>query len=314
MTGPSSTPKARRRDGVASPAPCTLTVDQRRRFYAEEIRVVAGIRSQALVEAFVNVPREHFLGIPPWRYSSGFSLQTGAYRATEDIRDLYHDVFVALKQQEILNNGQPSLIARLLEALDLGPGKRVAHIGCGTGYYSAILAEIVGQSGSVVALEVDGDLAAQAAANLREYRQVKLLHLDGARAAPGHSDAILVNAGVTHVPAAWLHDLAPRGVLVVPLLIGKDPSSSDSLVVRIVRDNEGFAATPLTVLTIYPSPSLRDASMLVSLHAAFESRKILGLHSVRAYPHEREESCIVHSSLFCLSSDPVRNPATGKAG
>ena len=145
---------------MASPAPCTLTVDQCRRFYAEEIRVVAGIRSQALVEAFANVPREHFLGTPPWRYSSGFSLQTGAYRATEDIRDLYHDVFVALKQQEILNNGQPSLIARLLEALDLGPGKRVVHIGCGTGYYSAILAEIVGQSGSVVALEVDGDLAA----------------------------------------------------------------------------------------------------------------------------------------------------------
>lgn len=299
---------------MASPDDCTLSIDQCRRFYAEEIRVVAGIRSQALVEAFAKVPREHFLGAPPWRYSSGFSLQTGSYRATEDMRDLYHDVFVALKKQEILNNGQPSLIARLLEALDLVPGKRVVHIGCGTGYYTAILAEMVGPSGNVVALEVDAELAAQSAANLREYRQVKILHLDGATVAPGHSDAILVNAGVTHSPKAWLNDLAPRGVLVLPLLIGKDPSSSDSLVIRIVRGDEGFAATPLTVLTIYPSPSLRDASMLVSLHSAFESRKILGLRSVKVEPHEREESCIVHSSLFCLSADPVRNPATSKAG
>lgn len=83
--------KAIRMDRVASPNDCTFTMDQCRRSYAEEIRAVAGIRSQALVEAFAKVPREHYLGAPPWRYSSGFSLQTGSYRATEDIRDHYHE-------------------------------------------------------------------------------------------------------------------------------------------------------------------------------------------------------------------------------
>ncbi len=58
---------------------CPLTMDLCRRFYAEETRVVAGIRSQALVGAFAKVPSEHFLGAPPWRYSSGFSLLTGSY-------------------------------------------------------------------------------------------------------------------------------------------------------------------------------------------------------------------------------------------
>ena len=143
-----------------------FTVEECRRFYAEEIRVVAGVSSPGLIKAFASVPRERFLGPPPWQFSSGISLSGAHYRSTSDIRDLYHDVSVALKSERFLNNGQPTMVARLVAALDLTPGKRVIHVGCGTGYYTAISAEAVGSKGAVVALEVDPDLAALSVANL----------------------------------------------------------------------------------------------------------------------------------------------------
>jgi protein-L-isoaspartate(D-aspartate) O-methyltransferase len=53
-------------------------------------------------------------------------------------------VLVAIDEKRLLNNGQPSFLAILIEALALQEGDHVVHVGCGTGYYSAILAEFVG--------------------------------------------------------------------------------------------------------------------------------------------------------------------------
>jgi protein-L-isoaspartate(D-aspartate) O-methyltransferase len=58
-----------------------------------------------------------------------------------------------------LFNGAPALLARLIDLLALRPGSRVLHVGAGTGYYSALMAHVVGASGSVLALEVDEPLA-----------------------------------------------------------------------------------------------------------------------------------------------------------
>jgi protein-L-isoaspartate(D-aspartate) O-methyltransferase len=53
-------------------------------------------------------------------------------------------VLVAIDEKRLLNNGPPSFLAILIEALALQEGDHVVHVGCGTGYYSAILAEFVG--------------------------------------------------------------------------------------------------------------------------------------------------------------------------
>ncbi|MGB7548992.1 MAG: rRNA adenine N-6-methyltransferase family protein [Terracidiphilus sp.] len=296
---------------MAEPASNPFTVEQCRRFYAEEIRVAAALASQALVNAFARVPRERFLGPPPWQFSSGVSLRPAAYRRTSDVRDLYHDIFVALKGEQFLNNGQPSILARLLDALDLSAGKRVVHVGCGTGYYTAVIAEVVGPAGAVVALEIDPDLAARAAANLSQYAIVQVLHRDGATVSLGPADAILINAGVTHPHPAWLDGLNEAGVLVVPLLVGKTPASCDALVLRIARSGQQFAAEPVTVLTIYPSPGPRDSAIQSLLNAAFESRDILRLRSVRVDRHDRTDSCIAHASTFCLSAEAASSPLPG---
>ena len=116
----------------------------------------------------------------------------------DDPRRLCHDVLVAIDETRRLNNGQPSLWASLFDQLDLQPDARVIHVGAGMGYYSAILATIVGPAGKVTALEIDPGLAPRARDNLAAWPQVGVIAADGfAYRAEEPADAIVVNAGVT---------------------------------------------------------------------------------------------------------------------
>src|SRR5271169_5191166 len=146
-----------------------MTIDECRQFYSEEIKFAANLQSPALVEAFARVPRETFLGPGPWQIASadqrGLSAMGAvqvSYTAIDDPRQLYHNVVVALDRAADINNGQPSALARWIDALGLKPGARAYHLGCGVGYYTAIMAEVVGAGGTVVASEVAPDLAARA--------------------------------------------------------------------------------------------------------------------------------------------------------
>ena len=282
-----------------------MTLEQIRCFYAEELRVVAEIDSAALVNAFARVPREHFLGPPPWGFHGGPSIKQPVYRRTTDVRDLYHDVFVALKPGQLLNNGAPSLIARLIAALNLGPGKRVLHIGCGTGYYSAIMAEVVGPTGSLIAVEVDPDLAVQATANLIGYDNVEVICQDGALYTPTSCDAILVNAGVTHPAPSWLESLHEGGVLALPMCIGRSVTSRDTMVIKITRKSNRFTAELHSILSLYRSESLQDPALQSLLNESLETRTIVRLKSLRVDQHEKTDSCIVHSAAFCLSAQGI---------
>jgi protein-L-isoaspartate(D-aspartate) O-methyltransferase len=96
-----------------------------------------------------------------------------------------------------LNNGQPSLHAALIAAAAPQPGEHVLHIGVGVGYYTAILAELVGATGRVTAIEYDAELAARATANLAPTPHVGVVHGDGTRIAFEPADVIYVNAGAT---------------------------------------------------------------------------------------------------------------------
>jgi protein-L-isoaspartate(D-aspartate) O-methyltransferase len=89
-----------------------------RQFYAEELRAVSDLQSEALVRAFAKVPREHFLGPGPWQVRSpGIE----GYYATKDAdpRRLYHNILVAIDATRDLNNGHPGLLAFLIDSLEL---------------------------------------------------------------------------------------------------------------------------------------------------------------------------------------------------
>ena len=88
----------------------------------------------------------------------------GDYWTTPDAdpRNVYHDTLIALDAERGINNGQPSLWIALFDELGIAAGERVVHLGCGTGYYSAIAAELVGTDGTVTAIEIDAPLASRA--------------------------------------------------------------------------------------------------------------------------------------------------------
>src|SRR5215813_4892478 len=185
------------------------SIEQARHWYAEELRFTAKVGSRAVIDAFATVPRELFFGPGPWRILS--PMAASDYWTTEDAnpRHLYHDVLIAIDEERRLNNGQPSLWARMYDQLQLREGAHVVHIGAGTGYYSAILAEIVGRAGQVTAIEIDPALAARASDNLAAWPQATAVAADGFTYLPdGPSDAIVVNAGVTHFSSVWLDSLA----------------------------------------------------------------------------------------------------------
>src|SRR5215813_1269476 len=185
-------------------------------WYAEDLRLRAPVRrNMAIVGAFASVARERFLGLGPWR------LLAYPYDAfvtpNDDPHWNYHDVLVAIDPARELNNGMPSLWARTFDHLDLERDQRIMQVGAGTGYYAAVLAEIVGPGGRVIAVECDGELAAKARDNLRPWSQVEVVHGDGREHDPGEVDAIIVFAGSTHPAPLWLDRLVPGGQLLMPL-------------------------------------------------------------------------------------------------
>ena len=320
-----------------------MTLEDCRTFYAQEVRWAANLTSMALIEAYARVPREKYLGPPPWQIVSadvraialsGMGCITqrkpdepretakqgpgsapkpiATYRTTDDPRDLYHNVVVALDSARGINNGQPSALALWIEALDLEPGDRVYHLGCGVGYYTAIMAEVVGPGGSVAGSEVDSELAARAHANLSVYPNVTVHPGDGAQFDPSPCDAMLINAGVTHPHPLWLERLREGGRLVLPITmaIPLAPALGKGIMAKITRTGGSYAAEIISPLAIYSCSSVRDPQLEPVLIKALSGGSLFKMKSVRTDAHAPSETCILHRSEVCLSSE---EPAAAQA-
>jgi protein-L-isoaspartate(D-aspartate) O-methyltransferase len=193
-----------------------------RTFFARYIVVRAEVESPAVESAFAAVPREAFLGPAPWFLfvtPTPSRTKRPGYLPTPDNDPAfaYQDSLIALDRDKRINNGEPSLHARNLDALGLEPGQQVLHVGAGTGYYTAILAHLVGTAGHVHAYEIDPNLASRATQNLAPYPWVTLKTQSGTSSGLPTVDAIYVNAGLTQPAAAWLEALRPGGKLLFPL-------------------------------------------------------------------------------------------------
>ena len=210
-----------------------------RRAYATSITRSAGIADPRIRAAFAAVPREDFSGPPPWYVSGG---GFGASSET-DLARLYDDVLVAIDASRGINNGQPSLHAMSIEALAIKEGETVAQIGAGAGYYTAILAHLVGPAGKVIAYEVEADIAEQARKNLAGYPQVEVRAESAAGEGLPKADAIYVNCAASHPLRAWLDALNPSGRLLFPL----QAAHSSGAMLLVTRPREELKAWPARI-------------------------------------------------------------------
>jgi protein-L-isoaspartate(D-aspartate) O-methyltransferase len=206
-----------------------------RHVFAQVVVARASCRDPSIREAFARVPRHEFLAPGPWYFNEHWDATP-----SDDPALVYQDVGMGLAPELGIPTGLPSLHARCLAACAPRVGDRVVHIGAGWGYYTAILAEVVGEAGRVNAFEIDADLAAKARENLRRWPWAHVEPASGAHATLGDADLIYVNAGVQQPPLAWLDALRPRGRLVFPLTPGE--GEGGMLLVRHVGSTRVFSA------------------------------------------------------------------------
>ena len=287
-----------------------MDIETLREYYAEELRAVANIQSEAVVRAFAKVPREHFLGPGPWQIVNPWRLDVEpSYRMTPDAdaRHIYHNILVGIDPERHLNNGQPSFLAFLIDALELQEGEHVVHVGCGTGYYSAILAEVVGRNGHVTAIEIDPELASRAQSNLSYLSDVQVVAGDGGDLDPGPTDAIFINAGATHPRAIWLDSLRLGGRLLVPLTVTEDTDGGGGgRVLKVTRQLRGFTACFISGVGIFSCVGGRHQDLNQRLKEAFARDDWKSVQSLRRDTHEPADTCWLHSERFCLSTLPVQ--------
>jgi protein-L-isoaspartate(D-aspartate) O-methyltransferase len=280
------------------------SLDQTRRDFAEKIRATIGLRSEALVRAFGSVPREDFVGPGPWKLLRPPDVWRYELTPDDDPRRLYESVLVALDTSRTLNNGEPTGLARWLDGLDMTQGDRVLHIGCGVGYYTAIVAEVVAPGGHVVGVEFDPELAERARRNLVRWPSATVVCANGCEFEAEPFDVIFVNAGATEVIPNWLGSLRNAGRLLVPLTVDIPmPNVGLGHMLLVVRraDADVYAARFISSVGIFHCTGGRTTEGNDLLKSAYQRGGQEEVRSLRREQHPCGPHCWLHGRRFCLS-------------
>jgi protein-L-isoaspartate(D-aspartate) O-methyltransferase len=171
------------------------------------------IKSPVVLSAMGRVPRERFVPL-------------------EFLADSYIDRALPIECEQTIS--QPYMVALMTQALELTGGESVLEIGTGSGYQTAVLAELAAK---VTSVERHAELSAQAERILRSlgYKNVGLVVGDGTLGWPADApfDRIIVTAAAAILPAPLFAQLREGGIMVIPL------GDADSQVLTAVRKING---------------------------------------------------------------------------
>lgn len=186
---------------------------ERRRMVAEQLRA-RGIADERVLQAMARVPRQEFIPAP--------------YRD-----QAYEDHPLPIAQGQTIS--QPYIVALMLEELALKPDDKVLEVGTGSGYVTALLAELAAE---VFSIERHAALTEEARSTLARlgYSNVKLFVGDGSQGLPEHApyDAILVSAAALRLPPALVAQLAEGGRMIIPI----GPGDAQQLQLITIRNGQ----------------------------------------------------------------------------
>jgi protein-L-isoaspartate(D-aspartate) O-methyltransferase len=275
-----------------------MSLEDVRAFYARVVTAKGDAASEALIHAFETVDRAAHLGPGPWKvYAPSGYFET----PSDDPTFVFQDMVVGLKPERGINNGEPSLHARCLAAVDPRPGERVLHAGAGTGYYSAILAELVGPEGRVDAYEIETDLAEIAARLLEAQPNVRVHARSALESALEPVDVIYVSAGVTRPPSEWLDALRPGGRMIFPLTAGHGAG----VMMRVTRTGEdAFAARVVSPAAFIPCAGARSDTEGDAIMQAFSRGGHAGVRSLRRSGEPDETAWLAGDGWWFSTREP----------
>ncbi|GAA2674948.1 protein-L-isoaspartate(D-aspartate) O-methyltransferase [Streptomyces lunalinharesii] len=266
----------------------TPTVGDERRLIAARVALTQQIDrggvvlSARLAGAFLNVPRHPFVPVfyrrhgerfLPWRGSDGDAQAwLDAVYADDSLLTEVAGVHAEDAAPEGLSgvptssSTAPSLMADMLDALDVHEGHEVYEAGTGTGYNAGLLCFLAGDR-HVTTVDRTGALTDRARPRLGSVGFCPLVvHGDAARDFPGDAtyDRIIATASVRRVPPAWLARLRPGGLMVVPL----KGALAGGMVARLTKLPDGTAAghvlhSPAAFMPLRSGPEQPAPSPLV---------------------------------------------------
>ena len=175
-----------------------------------------GISEEAILDAFMAVPREAFV-------------------SDEYAHLAYGDHPLPIEAEQTIS--QPYIVALMIQAARIGSGDRVLEVGAGSGYAAAVISRI---GAKVIAIERQHELVEVARERLRRlgHDNVEIVEGDGTKGWTDEApyDAILAAASGSHVPEALIAQLAPGGRLVMPV---GDPGGVQELI-KVTKQSDGI--------------------------------------------------------------------------
>lgn len=170
--------------------------DQRKIMISTQL-ITREIKDELVLSAFFKIPRENFVS------------KEMQYLA-------YSDTPLAIGEEQTIS--QPFIVAEMMQLLDLNPQHIVLEIGTGSGYQTALLAEIASEVCTVERIKILSSRAKRVLNNLK-YENINFAVSDGTIGWVDNTkkfDRIIVSAGAPIVPNSLLKQLAPEGILVIP--------------------------------------------------------------------------------------------------
>jgi protein-L-isoaspartate(D-aspartate) O-methyltransferase len=267
-----------------------------RSVFAEAVAARGACRNPRIKAAFARVPRHEFVEPGPWRFA-----EDGEPTQSADPALLYQDLALGLVPERAISTGTPSLHARSIDACAPALGERIVQIGIGMGYFTAILAELVGTSGEVEAFEVDVPLAEIARRKLAGWPQVRV-HARSGITEVEPADVIYVSAGAQEIPSPWLRALRNGGRLILPLT----PGDGEGGTLLVERRDRGYRARFVSRARFIPCVGATDATIANGLVEAFARGDHESVRSLRLPPEVPDGSCWFAGKGWWLSRSPVQ--------
>ncbi|MFF6997758.1 methyltransferase, FxLD system [Streptomyces sp. NPDC008313] len=252
-----------------TPAPTSENINapaseqQWRDAMVEQLIELGAARSARVVAAFRSVPRH--LATPEVDAAKTYEAEFAAVTKTDPTG------------VNISSVSAPRIQAMQIEQADIQPGMSVLEIGSG-GVNAAYLAEMVGERGRVVTMDIDHDVTRRAEDFLKATgydRIVTVITADGEHGVPGHApyDRIVVTVQAADIPPAWVHLLKEGGRLVVPLRM-----RGMTRTVAFVRDKERLVSDGFELCGFVPMQGVGENRVrLVLLHDVEEEEIALRL-------------------------------------